>query len=98
VIDAQQHGSSKAIPGPLMNRVLAVMSVVTMVMTIPQVWVIWVDQQVAGVSLLTWGTYLFSAMLWFWHGLRQRDKNIYLACLGWFVLDLGVIVGVLIND
>ena len=47
------------------------------------------------MSLLSWGAYLVSAALWFWHGLRQNDKNIYLACLGWFGLDVAVIVGVL---
>jgi len=80
-----------------MNRVLGVMSVVTMVMTIPQVWVIWVTHETAGVSLLSWSAYLASAALWFWHGWQQRDKNIYLACLGWLLLDAAVIAGVLIH-
>jgi uncharacterized protein with PQ loop repeat len=78
----------------LMSRILGVTSVVTMLMTIPQVWVIWIDHEAAGVSLLSWSAYLFSAVLWFWHGLRQGDKNIYFACLGWIALDIGVIAGV----
>jgi hypothetical protein len=43
---------------PVTSRILGVMSLITMVMTIPQVWVIWVDRQTAGVSLLSWGTYM----------------------------------------
>lgn len=83
-------------PDTRMKRILAVMSFVTMAMTIPQVWIVWVDRQTAGVSLLSWGAYLASALLWFGHGLHQRDKNIYLACIGWIALDLAVILGVVL--
>jgi hypothetical protein len=82
--------------GSLIKRLLGVMSFATMVMTIPQVWLIWVHQQTAGVSLLSWGAYLVSALLWFGHGLQQRDRNIYLACIGWIALDLAVIAGVVL--
>jgi uncharacterized protein with PQ loop repeat len=71
-------------------------SVFTMVMTIPQVLAIWVGHQAAGVSILTWSTYLLSAMLWFWFGLRKRDWNIYLPCVGWMMLDGAVIVGAVV--
>ena len=79
----------------VLRRLLGGMSVFTMVMTIPQVLTIWVGQQAAGVSLLSWGAYLISALLWFWFGLRKGDKNIYLACVGWIVLDVAVIAGVI---
>ena len=79
------------------NRLLGVMSIFTMLMTIPQVLTIWVGHQAAGVSILSWSAYLLSALLWFWHGLRQRDRNIYLPCVGWALLDLAVITGTLRN-
>jgi uncharacterized protein with PQ loop repeat len=77
------------------RRVLGGMSAFTMLMTVPQIWTIWANHQAAGVSVLSWGAYLLSALLWFWHGVQQRDKNIYLACIGWIGLDLGVIIGAL---
>ena len=72
------------------------MSVFTMLMTIPQVLTIWIGQQAAGVSILSWSAYLVSAILWFWFGMQKKDKNIYLPCVGWIVLDLAVIIGVII--
>jgi uncharacterized protein with PQ loop repeat len=81
----------------MLNRLLGVMSLFTMAMTIPQVWTIWVDHRSAGVSPWSWSAYLLSALLWFWHGLRQRDKNIYLPCVGWVLLDLAVIAGVIVQ-
>ena len=80
----------------VMSRLLGGMSVFTMLMTVPQVLTIWVGHQAAGVSVLSWSAYLLSAILWFWYGLQKRDKNIYLPCVGWVVLDTAVIVGAVI--
>jgi hypothetical protein len=54
-----------------------------------------VGHDVAGVSLLTWGTYLVGACLWFVDGLQKHDRTIYVACIGWILLDGAVVVGVL---
>ena len=85
---------SRADPG--LSRVLGGMSVFTLLMTVPQVLTIWVSQQAAGVSVLSWSAYLLSALLWFWYGLQKRDRNIYLACVGWIILDAAVIAGALV--
>lgn len=85
-----------AMPSRL-EKFLRVLSVVTMLMTVPQVWAVWSSRGAAGVSLLSWGAYLFSACLWFIYGLRKRDKTIYLACIGWIVLDAAIVVGALWN-
>jgi uncharacterized protein with PQ loop repeat len=79
-----------------MGRLLGGMSVFTMLMTVPQVLTIWVGHQAAGVSVVSWSAYLLSAILWFWYGIQKRDKNIYLACVGWVGLDTAVIVGAVI--
>lgn len=79
-----------------LRRVLGGMSVFTLLMTIPQVLTIWMNHQAAGVSIASWSAYLLSAVLWFWYGLTQRDRNIYLPCIGWMVLDGAVITGVLL--
>jgi uncharacterized protein with PQ loop repeat len=81
---------------PRLRRLLGAMSVFTMMMTIPQVLTIWVGHNAGGVSILTWGTYFFSAVLWLFFGCWQGDKNIYLPCIGWLVLDSAVILGALI--
>jgi len=83
-------------PKTVMSRLLGAMSVFTMLMTVPQVLTIWVGHQAAGVSVVSWSAYLFSAVLWFWYGLQKRDKNIYLPCVGWVGLDVAVIVGAVI--
>ena len=79
------------------SKVLPFVSVATMLMTLPQIWTVWVERQVAGVSLLSWGTYLLGACLWFIHGLAKRDKSIYVACIGWILLNGAVVLGVLVR-
>ncbi len=53
-----------------LEKFLRVMSVVTMLMTVPQVLAVWLSRDAAGVSVLSWGAYLFSACLWFVYGWR----------------------------
>ena len=83
-------------PPGLIKRLLGSLSIFTMVMTIPQVLTIWVSHRAAGISMVSWGAYLVSAAVWLWYGLQKRDKNIYLPCLGWIILDGAVIVGALV--
>ena len=80
-----------------LERFLRFLSVVTMLMTVPQVVAVWVGRDAGGVSLLSWAAYLFSACLWFVYGIQKRDKTIYLACIGWIALDAAIIVGVIVH-
>jgi len=79
-----------------MKQLLGMISIFTLVMTVPQVLTIWISRQAGGVSLLSWGAYFISVLVWFWYGLQKRDRNIYLPCLGWLLLDGAVVVGALI--
>jgi hypothetical protein len=80
----------------VLRRLLGGMSAFTLLMTVPQVLTIWVGQQAAGVSVLSWSAYLLSALLWFGFGLMKRDKNIYLPCVGWIALNGAVVAGALV--
>ena len=90
------HGGDARSPNTLLRRLLGGMSIFTLLMTVPQVLTIWIGQQAAGVSVLSWSAYLLSALLWFWYGLQQRDRNIYLPCIGWIAVDIAVVAGALV--
>ena len=80
----------------VLERILRAFSVFSMLMTVPQVLSIWVRRDAHNVSLLSWAAYLLSASLWFVYGIRKHDKTIYLACIGWILLDLAIVIGVII--
>jgi uncharacterized protein with PQ loop repeat len=81
-----------------LEKVLRTLSVATMLMTVPQVLTIWIGRDAGGVSLVAWTSYLISACLWFVYGLRKKDKTIYIACLGWVVLDTAIVIGVIVHS
>ena len=83
-------------PATALEKSLRVLSVVTMLMTVPQVVSVWTHGS-AGVSALTWLTYLLSAVVWLIYGLQKHDKTIYLACIGWIVLDAAIVVGIFVK-
>jgi uncharacterized protein with PQ loop repeat len=85
------------VPATGLDRILRGMSVFTMLMTVPQVLAIWTGEGAGGVSIASWGTYLLSACLWLVYGVRKRDRTIYLACIGWILLDAAIIVGVVVR-
>jgi uncharacterized protein with PQ loop repeat len=80
-----------------LEKVLRGLSVFTMLMTVPQVLTVWIGRDAGGVSLASWLAYLVSACLWFVYGFQKRDKTIYLACIGWIVLDAAIVAGVLVH-
>lgn len=95
-IDPTTPASAGSQSDIVLRRFLGGMSIFTMLMTVPQVLTIWVSHQAAGVSILSWSAYLLSAVLWLWFGIRQRDKNIYLPCVGWIVLNGAVVAGAIV--
>jgi uncharacterized protein with PQ loop repeat len=90
-------GSHSPQPVSGLEKVLRGLSVFTMLMTVPQVLTIWVGRDAGGVSLVSWVSYLFSACLWFVYGIQKHDKTIYLACIGWVLLDAAVVIGVIVH-
>jgi uncharacterized protein with PQ loop repeat len=80
----------------LMQQLLGGMSIFTLLMTVPQIYAIWASRQATGVSLLSWTAYWISAFVWFVYGIRKRDRNIYLPCVGWLLLDGAVVVGAIV--
>jgi uncharacterized protein with PQ loop repeat len=85
-------------PASGLEKVLRSLSVITMLMTVPQVLTIWVGGNAEGVSLISWVSYLVSAVLWFVYGLQKRDKTIYIACVGWVLLDAAIVIGVIVHS
>lgn len=84
-------------PAGGLEKILRTLSVVTMVMTVPQVLAVWTGPGASGVSLVSWAAYLVSACLWFAYGVQKRDKTIYVACVGWVALDAAIVAGVMVR-
>jgi uncharacterized protein with PQ loop repeat len=76
---------------------MSLMSVMTMLFTVPQVLQVWVGNA-SGVSLVSWASYLLAACLWLIHGVRKQDKLIYVPCVGWIILDAAIVIGIILRQ
>jgi uncharacterized protein with PQ loop repeat len=81
----------------VLDKAISLMSALTMLSTVPQVLQVWVGSA-SGVSLVSWASYLVAACLWLIHGVRKHDKSIYLACIGWIILDAAIVIGVIVRQ
>jgi uncharacterized protein with PQ loop repeat len=100
VLLAPRQAATEPQPSPafgLLDKVISIMSALTMLSTVPQVTQVWLGTA-SGVSLVSWASYLVAACLWLIHGVRKHDKSIYLACVGWIILDAAIVIGVIVRQ
>src|SRR4051812_2952630 len=78
-----------------LEKALRILVIVTMLMTIPQVIAVWTHPGPSGVSVSSWLTYLASSVAWLAYGVQKHDAMIWVSNVGWVVLDLAIIAGVI---
>jgi uncharacterized protein with PQ loop repeat len=66
-------------------------------MTIPQAWTVWVEGQVAGISLMAWGWYTISALFWLLYGIAHKEFAIIFSNIGFCLLDMIIVIGVILQ-
>ena len=81
-----------------MDHLIYFVAIFGPIMTLPQIWKIWVDKSVSGVSLITWSAYLITACLWLTYGIIHREKPIIVSNILWLILKLSVVVGVILYN
>jgi uncharacterized protein with PQ loop repeat len=87
------QGHPHAHPATAYDKFLRVLGIATILLTIPQAVSVW-TMGAAGLSLVTWAAYLAAAIAWLVYGIRKRDLTIWLECIGWIVLDVAIIAGI----
>jgi uncharacterized protein with PQ loop repeat len=71
-------------------------SVTGPLMIVPQLIQVWVYQNVAGVSILTWALLGLGSFMWFVYGTIHKEKPLALCNFLIFVCDFMVVLGVLL--
>jgi uncharacterized protein with PQ loop repeat len=80
----------------LMDKVIYMVAISGPLMTLPQIFKIWIEQNSSGVSIISWGAYLIGAFFWIGYGFMHGEKPIIVANLLWIVFTSLIIAGVLI--
>jgi uncharacterized protein with PQ loop repeat len=63
--------------------------------TIPQLYLIYGEGQVAGVSIVTWSFYALLNIPWIIYGIVHKEPVIRMTYTLWFLVNSAVVVGVL---
>ncbi len=63
------------------------------IMTIPQVWKIWMNKDATGVSLISWLAYTILGTLWIFYGILHKDRRIITIYSGFVIINTMVVIG-----
>ena len=66
-------------------------------MTLPQLYLVWIENQVAGVSVLSWSAYTINAIIWCTYGIVHKAKPIIIVYSIWIIMNGLIVAGVLLN-
>ena len=56
------------------DRIVYLAGILTPIMTLPQVYGIWVNQSAAGISVTAWSYYAVASAVWLWYGILHKEK------------------------
>lgn len=80
----------------IMDKLIYVIAILGPVMTLPQVYKIWIDRQTVGVSLASWGTYFVLNIFWITYGIIHKSKLLVFTYFLWFIVNGLVALGVIL--
>jgi uncharacterized protein with PQ loop repeat len=78
------------------DKYIYVIALMSLSMTLPQIYDIWVTGNVSGISLISWLAYTLSSVVWLAYGLGHKEKVIIYSNICWIVLDLLIVVGIIV--
>lgn len=79
----------------LLDRIVLVVGVLGPLMTIPQILKIFLLQDAAGVSVISWGTFALFDIPWILYGLIHHDRPIFITYILWIFMNSIVVLGAL---
>jgi uncharacterized protein with PQ loop repeat len=81
----------------LFERFMLVFAVVEPIATIPQIYQVWSNRSVAGVSLPTWVFYTLTSGIWLLYGIKIKDKPIVASGFLWMATQALVVIGIVVR-
>jgi uncharacterized protein with PQ loop repeat len=70
--------------------------IVGVLMTLPQIWLIYFGKTAVGLSLISWISYWIIGMIWLFYGIIHKERPIIVLNIMWFFLYLAIIIGIFI--
>ena len=79
-----------------MDKTIYFVGIIGPLATIPQALKIWVDRGAAGLYLYSWIIFVLVNIAWLFYGILHREKPIVVTYLGWLLVNISVVIGIII--
>ena len=83
---------------PVFDGLIYSVAFLAPLMTLPQLYKVWVDGQSQGVSVYTWLTYSIISLIWVVYGIRLRAKPIIFTNGLLMIVDSLIVVGLIFHS
>jgi uncharacterized protein with PQ loop repeat len=80
----------------LLDRLVLLISILSPVFTLEQVYLIYTTKNVAGLAIFTWCAWFLFSIFWLLYGLAHKEKPIIINNIIWIVIHILVITGIII--
>ena len=78
------------------DNVIFIVAILGPFMALPQLIKIWVNENAAGVSIISWGAFFVISIFWFAYGVLHRERPIIISSSIWATLQLFIVVGIVL--
>jgi uncharacterized protein with PQ loop repeat len=80
----------------MIDQLVYIGAIVEPVMTLPQIYDVWVKSENAG-SLVTWFSYFFFALVWLAYAIKYQIKPLIITEILWVLFQGAVVIGIIIK-
>lgn len=78
------------------DRLVYLAGTLTPIMTLPQIYDVWVHQRVGGISIIAWSYYAIASVVWLWYGILHKEKALIILNGSMVVLNSLVAIGAIV--
>jgi hypothetical protein len=79
-----------------LDRILIIIAIIGPIMGIPQLWNVFVNHEVVGLSFASWSVWALFNLFWLAYGLVHKEKPIIITYILWFLVNASVAIGILL--
>jgi|TARA_B100002003_G_scaffold31051_2_gene26165 uncharacterized protein with PQ loop repeat len=87
---------SKAPHKRMIDQIIYLFAFTVPLVTLEQIWKIWVEKSASGVGLITWIVFTINAVVWLAYGIVHKEKPLIISSVLWIIVDIMVVIGVVL--
>lgn len=90
------HKKKPAMFNNSIEKLAYVAGIASPIVTLPQLFQIWITKNADGLSLITWVSYLFIVIIMTMYGIIHKEKPLIIMYAPLIVIDILIIIGAII--